>query len=164
MLIVAQKGLVYGPDAEVENSPELLENTMSSDILCHCDIWWYKEKWWLGEYRPQYQISEKWLETYRSFLFLHIRNYQGISKICEYNEKYTWFSLFNNKICTASNGHLIATDFLGVKNLIILSPEKSINLNTIQNLKENFKTENHDKELKGFITKYVNLIKEKYEF
>jgi hypothetical protein len=162
MLLIAKKGLVAGADEDIENSPELILNTIATETFVECDLWWYKDRWWLGDYRPQYQIDNKWLEKTHQWLFIHAKNYAAVQKMSEKGTYYTWFYWNKEPLVHTNQRHLIQFEKGICQDCFLYSPEDSIKFQSTPKSEYKSKLLEYNKNLKykGIISSYVNLLKE----
>lgn len=58
MLIIAHRGLLEGPDKELENHPDQLLKAIRQGFDIEVDMWYNDSGLWLGHDEPQYLIEE----------------------------------------------------------------------------------------------------------
>lgn len=167
MIYIAHRGLVSGPDPDIENSPELIENTITShqNISIECDIWVKNGKWWLGHDAPQYQISDKWFETYQNWLFIHAKNIDAVKKLTSMKVIPCWFFHDKESFTYTSKGHLWQFPHQPATNVIINQPEWSLKLQTmtVEQIKYDISRLNEDLPFRGICSKYINILQKVYE-
>ena len=61
MILIAHRGLIDGPDVNLENRPEQIEFVLSKGFHCEIDVWYKKEGWFLGHDRPDYKVNERFI-------------------------------------------------------------------------------------------------------
>ena len=54
-------------------------NALKHGFECECDVWYHKEKYWLGHDEPQYEICPEFLSTPK--LWIHAKNYEALQRI-----------------------------------------------------------------------------------
>ena len=67
MRLIAHRGLMYGPNKEIENHPDTIEEAWANDFDCEIDIWRCDGKWFLGHDFPQYEVPNYFLMTNNTF-------------------------------------------------------------------------------------------------
>lgn len=61
-LLIAHRGLLYGPDASLENRPETLTLARDLGYDVELDLWYHEGEFRLGHDRPEHAVSLRWLE------------------------------------------------------------------------------------------------------
>ena len=63
MKIVAHRGLLNGPDKELENRPSTIYNALENGFDVEIDMWWNEneQKYYLGHDEPQYKCPFEFL-------------------------------------------------------------------------------------------------------
>lgn len=92
MKLIAHRGLMHGPDKELENKPEQIQLAIDRAFDVEIDIWYHNWqgtgfKWWLGHDRPQTEISVSYL---RSLPLDHVWIHAKDIKTLEALTKETW--------------------------------------------------------------------------
>ena len=102
MKIIAHRGLIQGPDKNLENRPEQIEKVLKSGIDCEIDVWSIYGKWFLGHDEPQYEISTSFLG--KQGLWIHCKNLDALYQFTDMPFKYEYFWHQNDDfILTSSN-------------------------------------------------------------
>ena len=68
MKLIAHRGLMYGSNIELENTPNQIERALSYNFDVEIDIWYHTYQsstwnWYLGHDTPTTLISQEWLNT-----------------------------------------------------------------------------------------------------
>ena len=71
MIYIAHRGLTQGPDVNLENRPQQIEQSLNQGYHCEVDVWYVNDKWFLGHDRPDYEVPYEFLEQYG--LWLHAK-------------------------------------------------------------------------------------------
>lgn len=66
--LIAHRGLMYGPNAEIENTPAQIEHALKLNFDVEIDVWYHTYgpdnwKWYLGHDRPTIEISQDWFTS-----------------------------------------------------------------------------------------------------
>jgi len=157
MVLIAHRGLISGPDPEIENSPELIETSATiHNFFVECDLWYKSNKLWLGHDKPQYQISENWLNDIRSTLFIHAKNLEA-ARFLSSSKKYTWFFHDQEAFTFTSHGHLWQYPGNHAENVILNQPERTAKLQTMsdEQIVEHLNLLNNNLNYIGVCSKYV---------
>jgi hypothetical protein len=88
MIIIAHRGLLEGPDSDLENRPETILKTLNIGFHCEIDIWYINDKWWLGHDNPTYNIDYEFLRTPN--LWIHCKNLEALDKLLSTDLEYFW--------------------------------------------------------------------------
>jgi hypothetical protein len=73
MILIAHRGLVDGPNKEIENSPEQILTAIDLGYDCEIDVW-YDDGWYLGHDMPQYKTDAKFLLKNKESFWIHSKN------------------------------------------------------------------------------------------
>ena len=76
MIYIAHRGLTEGPDVNLENRPQQIEQSLNQGYHCEVDVWYVNDKWFLGHDRPDYEVPYEFLEQYG--LWLHAKNLDAL--------------------------------------------------------------------------------------
>jgi hypothetical protein len=63
MILIANKGLMDGPDATLENKPEQVLAALNAGFQAKVDVWVVDNKIYLGQDSPQYEIALDFLQS-----------------------------------------------------------------------------------------------------
>jgi len=120
MIFIAHRGLTQGPNSEIENSPDLILESISQGFECEIDLWIINQKIYLGHDQAQYQISSDWLD--KSGLWIHAKNLEALSYL--YTTKYNYFWHENDQYVVTSHGYIWAHPASSLtENCIMVMPE-----------------------------------------
>ena len=77
MKLIAHRGLVTGPDVNLENRPEQIQLALKQGYNCEIDVWFdIHNGWSLGHDSPDYAINFNFLE--QPGLWLHAKNLEAL--------------------------------------------------------------------------------------
>jgi hypothetical protein len=110
MKLIAHRGLINGPDVNLENRPEQIELTLTQGFDCEIDLWVINAELYLGHDRPDYPIDKKFLDKFG--LWIHAKNLAALRWLTDTSLYYFWhqeddFTLTSsNHIWTYPGKHL----------------------------------------------------------
>lgn len=88
VLLIAHRGLLDGPDAELENSIASIELARRLDYDVEIDLWYVDKKWYLGHDEPRYHVDVNWLKKINSknyldsnHLWIHTKNIECLYEL-----------------------------------------------------------------------------------
>ena len=125
MIIISPRGNLNGPNPEKENSPDYLKYSIDSGISVEVDLWWKENNFYLGHDKPQFLVSEKFLEEIKNDAWIHCKNLEAVCKLMFTD--YHWFWHENDKITLTSKGHVWWYPGYEIKNGIIVDKKQKIN-------------------------------------
>lgn len=88
MILIAHRGLLDGPNKNVENHPEQIEKALDAGFECELDLWLVYDKIMLGHDEPQYNISRDFLD--KSGLWIHAKNIEALVWLTTTDLNYFW--------------------------------------------------------------------------
>jgi len=74
--LIAHRGLTNGPNAELENKPSNIINSLSIGFDCEIDLWKVNDNLYLGHDSGQYLIDDSFLE--QPGLWIHCKNLEAL--------------------------------------------------------------------------------------
>ena len=122
MKIIAHRGLIDGPDVNLENRPQQIEQTILHGFDCEIDVWRVKDKWFLGHDHADYQVNDDFIS--QEGLWLHCKNLDAFLALSECGADYNYFWHQNDDF-TLTSRHYIWT-YPGkelTRNSIAVQPE-----------------------------------------
>ena len=124
MKYIAHRGLVDGPNEELENNPEHILSILDINFDCEVDVWLLSDGWWLGHDKPQYIVNESFIA--KQGLWLHCKNLDALLELSTRDIHYEYFWHQEDDF-TLTSGNFIWT-YPGkhlTKNSIAVLPEIS---------------------------------------
>lgn len=76
MLLIAHRGLLNGPDVNLENKPEQVIEALNQGFAVEVDVWLDNNKLYLGHDGPQYEIDLNFLQN--KPLWVHAKNLDAL--------------------------------------------------------------------------------------
>jgi hypothetical protein len=87
---------------EKENQPSQILLALEKGYDCEVDVWWLKNKWWLGHDEPQYIAGEEFIG--KQGLWLHCKNLDALHELIERPFAYNYFWHQEDDYTLTSNG------------------------------------------------------------
>lgn len=100
MLLIAHRGLMDGPNKELENHPDQIRRAWEAGYDCEIDLWVKGKEFWLGHDEPQYQIDVHFL--YQGPAWIHAKNLEALYYLTFTELDYFWHQ--NDDFVITSNG------------------------------------------------------------
>jgi len=79
MKLIAHRGLVNGPDSQLENHPAQIANVLDQALDAEIDVWFKDSVWWLGHDNPTHEISFSFLSHPQ--LWIHAKNFEAADQL-----------------------------------------------------------------------------------
>lgn len=76
MIYIAHRGLVNGPDVNLENRPQQIEQSLQQGYHCEIDVWYKNSQWYLGHDGPDYKVDYEFLR--KPNLWIHAKNLDAL--------------------------------------------------------------------------------------
>ena len=125
MILISHRGNLNGK-SDRENSPDYIEEALDQDFDVEVDVWYIDNQFWLGHDKPQYKVSEGFLE--HSNLWCHAKNIQALYVMSKSsNIHYFWHQ--EDDVTLTSRGYLwtYPGKQLTEKSICVL-PEKKLDI------------------------------------
>ena len=110
MKLIAHRGLVNGPDSNLENLPGQILQSLQAGYDCEIDVRYIDGKWMLGHDNPDFEVPFEFLK--QPGLWIHAKNLAAFCWLTDTELCYFWhendkFTLTSNKfIWTFPNNEL----------------------------------------------------------
>lgn len=105
MRYIAHRGLINGPDKDLENKPEQIKYVLSKGYDCEIDLWRKGQEWWLGHDKPQYKVDEEFVR--QDGLWIHCKNLEALYMLSTSTDfLYTYFWHQNDDFTLTSDGYI----------------------------------------------------------
>jgi hypothetical protein len=106
MILISHRGNVSGPIPEAENNPKYIDDTICLGYEVEIDMWWIDGKIYLGHDKPQYEVSDKWLNERIHKLWIHCKNTELLNWIKNTSLHYFWHE--NDTVTLTSKNYIWA--------------------------------------------------------
>lgn len=88
MILIAHRGLIDGPNRELENSPDQIQTALNAGFDVEIDLWIHENNLMLGHDEPQYKISRDFLEQDK--FWIHAKNLEALVWLTTTDYNYFW--------------------------------------------------------------------------
>ena len=105
MKLIAHRGLVNGPNKNLENQPYQIRTVLNNGHDCEIDVWTFDGRLYLGHDGPQYSITEEFIE--HPGLWIHAKNLEALS-YCRSKTNLNYFWHENDAYTLTSKGYIWA--------------------------------------------------------
>jgi hypothetical protein len=78
-LHIAHRGLIEGPNPELENSIETLTSRKKAGLHSEIDIWWTEGKFWIGHDFPREPVTLEFLNS--SYFWIHAKHDESFREL-----------------------------------------------------------------------------------
>lgn len=102
MRIIAHRGLINGPNDELQNRPEKVMEALSLGFDAEIDVWFDRGRWYLGHDGMDHEVPLSWLMTER--LWIHCKNIPAFYNLRRLANRVNFFYHDSDKIVLTSNG------------------------------------------------------------
>lgn len=106
MLIIAHRGLIEGPNKEIENKPNTIQKALDYGFDVEVDVWFLNDSWYLGHDGPEYETNIKFLSNQK--MWIHCKNLNALSEITSQHVHINCFWHENDKYTLTSKGYIWA--------------------------------------------------------
>jgi hypothetical protein len=150
MKYIAHRGNLLGPNTKLENLPPYIDDAINKSFDVEIDLWLKHNMLFLGHDEPMYMVTEHWLRTRISKLWIHCKNYLALEYcVSELNDANYFFHNVDDYTLTSKGYVWIYPNKPNIKNGICVLPEWSCDIN-------NFIIE---QPLVGVCSDYIQLLK-----
>jgi hypothetical protein len=133
MIIISHRANINGIEEQRENNPYYIDECIKLGFDVEIDLRVKNNQLYLGHDFAQYEVSLDWLLQRKDNLWVHIKEYDALTKILDYKEQIRFFCHESDKYTLLSNGFVWCHDLTNImnKNCIIplLSYEQVIDYN-----------------------------------
>ena len=108
MIVIAHRGLINGPNPDIENSPETIDFAISVCEHAEVDLRYHEGGLWLGHDEPTYKIDLTWLMKRREHLWIHVKDKRALAIMYNRGKDHHWFWHENDTVTLTSEGFMWA--------------------------------------------------------
>ena len=110
--LIAHRGLLEGPDKNLENHPTQILKALKEGYDCEIDLWYINSEMWLGHDGPQYPIKDTFLNQLG--LWIHAKNLAALRWLANTDLNFFWhqeddFTLTSHKFIWTYPGKELTT-------------------------------------------------------
>jgi hypothetical protein len=85
---IAHRGLIAGPNHEVENSISTITERCNKGQSSEIDIWWHNEAFWIGHDEPREPVTPEFLHS--EYLWIHAKNTDAFYYLQKLSNEMGW--------------------------------------------------------------------------
>jgi hypothetical protein len=117
MKLIAHRGLVNGPDKDLENKPSQIQLSLEQGFDCEIDFWIIDNEFYLGHDAPQFQIDSNFIE--QPGLWIHAKNLEALHYLLTTRLNFFWhqnddYTLTSNRYIWTYPGQNLTQDSIMV--------------------------------------------------
>ena len=102
MLYISHRGNLNGINPKQENKPSYIFDALERSFDVEVDVWFVKDKFYLGHDEPKDLIDSKFLKIKK--LWFHSKNIEALYELTKLNVKCFWHQ--NDDVTLTSNGFI----------------------------------------------------------
>ena len=110
MKLISHRGNIIGPNPSRENTPSYIDIAISSGYEVEVDINYINGKFYLGHDTPDIEITKTWMLKRVDKLWLHCKNLEAASKLCEFKSEFQFFCHTSDYFVLTSTNHIWVHD------------------------------------------------------
>tara|TARA_B100001057_G_scaffold352971_1_gene354721 strand:+ start:1237 stop:1677 length:441 start_codon:yes stop_codon:yes gene_type:complete len=99
MIFISHRGNLSGPNPVLENSVNYINEALKKFDV-EIDLWFKKDKFYLGHDEPQYEVNINFLKNKK--LWIHTKNLECFYELSKYDLNFFWHE--DDKIVITSKG------------------------------------------------------------
>ena len=90
MILIAHRGNIDGPNQQLENTPQYIENAILEGFNVEIDLRYEDGKLWLGHDNGMVNVSLEWLLSLSDKLWIHCKNLHCLKYLYNTELNYFW--------------------------------------------------------------------------
>lgn len=106
MKLIAHRGLINGPNQDIENHPDQVESTIGQGFDCEVDLWFEDSRFYLGHDTPQYPIDKDFLIKHKKHLWIHAKNLTALYWLTTTKDFFNYFWHQEDDFVVTSKGFI----------------------------------------------------------
>ena len=104
MIYIAHRGLFNGPNRELENSPDQIDQALVLGYECEIDLWVVNNELYLGHDGPKYKITKEYLNNDK--FWIHAINLEALTWLRYSQRLHVYFWHESDKFTLTSNNYI----------------------------------------------------------
>ena len=101
MVLISHRGNLNGINLEMENKPEYINYALESGFNVEIDVWYHKEKFFLGHDNPTYLTSIDFLKN--EYLWCHAKSIETLRKLISFEDIHCFYHESDPVTLTSKN-------------------------------------------------------------
>lgn len=102
MKLIAHRGLINGPNPELENHPDMIKNVLHIGYDVEIDVRYIKGEWFLGHDEPTYKVDFDFFK--HPGLWIHAKNLDALYVLTTSYLNFFWHQ--NDDFTLTNNGYI----------------------------------------------------------
>lgn len=126
MKYIAHRGNIFGPNVELENSPEYITKAITLGYDVEVDLWVKDNAFYLGHDFPQYEVSSSFIDKISLKTWFHCKNKEALEKVACISSSLHYFWHQTDDYTITSKGYFwVYPGKELIDNSIVVFPEKT---------------------------------------
>ena len=107
-LLISHRGNTDGPNVDLENNPDFIEEKVLPNYNCEVDLRFNEgeDSLYLGHDFYQYKIDFAWLERNHKKLWIHCKDFEALNILSKNKKKFNFFWHENDSFTLTSLGYI----------------------------------------------------------
>ena len=110
MIVISHRGNLEGVNPEKENSLSYIAHAIHKGYEVEIDLRSKGGKLFLGHDTPDHPVTPEWLEIYRNYLWIHVKDFESLKWLTSQEVEFKYFCHESDKYCLTSNGYIWSHD------------------------------------------------------
>ena len=128
-LLIAHRGNTNGPNKNMENNPNYIEQALQKGFDCEIDLRYDTDskKYYLGHDQNQYEISFKWLLRFKENLWIHCKDFASLNNLSLSDDNLNYFWHEEDRFTLTSKGYIwtFPGNLTSSKSIIVTTDDKA---------------------------------------
>lgn len=135
MKYIAHRGLFNGPNRELENSPDQIDQALVLGYDCEIDLWVVNNELYLGHDGPKYKITKEYLNNDK--FWIHAKNLEALTWLRYSQRLHVYFWHESDKFTLTSNNYIWTNpgNELGTNSIMVMPCHVDTTLEVTRNVK-----------------------------
>lgn len=103
MILISHRGNLTGENPKYENDPSYIREAIQAGYKVEIDVWWYRDRWFLGHNKPTYPLKN--VELILS-CWCHAKNREALKELSHTNPHPHFFWHESDSYTITSHGYI----------------------------------------------------------
>lgn len=132
MRIIAHRGLVDGPNKDLENKPSTIERALNQGFEVEVDVWLENDKWFLGHDMPTYPVEFSYLNNLN--FWIHAKTIETLERLLAFKHLNAFWHQTDDVTLTSHNYLWVYPGQKTTRHSVCVMPEKFMPIDDLVNL------------------------------